>query len=103
MPNELKPQSPTDDAIRKIAMEVGKQVAHHIETMYPAMTQSVAWKSAKLSIRNTTHNAIIAAVNAADQGQDRQMIKSNERHRRVINRLRNAQTVEDIIRARGSK
>lgn len=88
MSNELKPISPTDDAIRKIAMEAGKQVVHHIETMYGDMTKVVAWKSARKSIRNTVHNAIIAAVHAADEGRDAQWIERNERHRKEINRMR---------------
>ena len=92
--------TPTDAAIRKIAMEVGKQVVHHIETMHPEMAAAAhSWKSARLSIRNFTHNAIIAAVNAADQGLDQQAIAAGEKHRRVINRLRKAKTVEDIVAA----
>lgn len=100
MANDLKPLSPTDEAIRKIAMEVGKQVVDHIETMYPEMAAAArSWKSARLSIRNCTHNAIIAAVNAADRGQDRKFIENNEAHRRAIKRIRKAKTVDEIIAA----
>lgn len=99
MGNDLKPVSPDEDLVRRIAMEVGKQVVHHIETMYPAMTKAVAWKSARLSIRNCTHNAIMAAVRAADIGQAEQSIDANERHRRVVNKLRSARTVEDVVTA----
>ena len=99
MSNDLKPVGPTAEAVRRIAMDVGKEVVHHIETMYPEMTKVVAWKSARLSIRNCTHNAIMAAVNAADIGRHEQAIKANERHRRTTNRLRKAKTVEDVLAA----
>lgn len=82
-----KVTTPTDEAIRKIAMDVGKQVVAHIETMYPKMFEVVP-KSAKLSIRNVTHNAIMAAVNAADKGQDEKLIQGNEAHRRTMRRLK---------------
>ena len=92
--------SPTDAAIRKIAMEVGKQVVDHIERMHPEMVKAApSWKSSRLSIRNCTHNAIIAAVNAADRGQDERFVKDNEEHRRKLKRLRRAKTVDEIIRA----
>jgi len=104
MPNELKPLSPTDEAIRKIAMEVGKQVVEHIERMHPEMAAAArSWKSSRLSIRNCTHNAIIAAVNAADRGRDESFIAENERHRRVLRRIRKAKSVEEIIAAGNSK
>lgn len=85
--NLPKVTSPTDDAIRKIAMDVGKQVVAHIEWAYPEMF-ATAPKSAKMSIRNATYNAIIAAVNAADKGQDVQQIATNEAHRKEIRRLK---------------
>lgn len=100
MGNELKPLSPTDEAIRKIAMEVGKQVVDHIENMHPEMVAAApSWKSSRLSIRNCTHNAIIAAVNAADRGQDQKFISENERHRKVLKRIRKAKTIDEIIAA----
>lgn len=94
---ELKPVGPTEEIVRRIAMDVGKQVVHHIETMYPAMTEAVAWKSARLSIRNCTSNAIMAAVNAADIGRAEQAIAANEKHRRTMNKMRKAKTLEDVF------
>lgn len=100
MTNELKRTTATDAAIRAIAMEVGKQVVDHIERVHPEMAAAApSWKSSRLSIRNCVHNAIIAAVNAADRGQDRQFIAENEQHRRKLNRIRKAKTVDDIIAA----
>lgn len=74
--------------VRQIAMDVGKQVAFHIETQYPAMFDAVAAKSAALSIRNTAYNAIMEAVKAANQGQVDQMLKRHDEHRRSIRKLR---------------
>jgi hypothetical protein len=84
----LKPLPPTDDAIRRIAMDVGKQVVEHIEHAYPEMTKAVSWKSARLSIRNATHNAIMAAVSAADEGRHEQQMRANDDHRRTMRKLR---------------
>ncbi len=85
--NPPKPISPSLEAVRKIAMDVGKQVVAHIEHAYPQMLEK-APKSARLSIRNATYNAIMAAVNAADEGRDAQQIAANEAHRRKIGRIR---------------
>lgn len=89
MTNLPKPISPSLDAVRKIAMDVGKQVVAHIENSHSEMFSTVASvKSTKLSIRNATYNAIMAAVNAADEGRDEQQIASNEAHRRKMRRIR---------------
>lgn len=81
-----KVTTPTDEAIRKIAMDVGKQVVAHIEYAYPKMFESVP-KIAKLSMRNCVYNAIIAAVEAADEGRDEQQIKDNSEHRRKMAKI----------------
>lgn len=98
--SDLKPLPPTDAVIRRIAMDVGKQVVEHIEWMYPEMTKAVAWKSARLSIRNCTHNAIMAAVNAADEGRHEDAMAANDKHRRFMRKIRKAKTIDDIIAAR---
>lgn len=78
----------SESLVRQIAMDVGKQVAFHIETQYPAMLDAVAAKSAALSIRNTAYNAIMEAVKAANQGEVVQMLARHDAHRRTIRRLR---------------
>lgn len=89
MPNELKPLPPTDEVIRRIAMDAGKQVVEHIEHAYPEMTKAcMSWRSAKVSIRNATHNAIMAAVHAADEGRHEDAMAANDRHRRTMRHLR---------------
>lgn len=70
---EEKPAIDADrELIREIAMDIGKEVVAHIETMYPAMFDAVA-SSAKISIRNCVHNEIMAAleVNEASAIRDR--------------------------------
>lgn len=70
---EAKPAIDADrELIREIAMDIGKEVVAHIETMYPAMFEAVAG-TAKLSIRNCVHNEIMAAleVNEASAIRDR--------------------------------
>lgn len=80
----------TDALVRQIAMDAGKQVVDHIEHAYPAMCGAVAWKSARLSIRNCTHNAIMEAVEAANRGEIEQMLVRHDEHRRTMRKLRRA-------------
>lgn len=88
MANEPAVVDFSEALVRQIAMDVGKQVAFHIETQYPAMLDAVAAKSAALSIRNTAYNAIMEAVKAANQGQVEQMLARHDAHRRSIRKLR---------------
>lgn len=81
--------------VRQIAMDVGKQVAFHIETQYPAMLDAVAAKSAALSIRNTAYNAIMEAVKAANNGEVELMLARHDAHRRTIRKLRKVATPTD--------
>jgi aconitase B len=76
--------------VRQIAMDVGKQVVDHIEHAYPAMCDAVAWNSARTSIRNCTHNAIMEAVKAANEGAIDPMLERHDDHRRTMRRLRKA-------------
>lgn len=89
MANELKPLSPSEEAVRLIAMDVGKDIVEYIEWMYPEMTKAVhSWKSTRLSIRNHTYNTIMMMVKAADKGRDREAIERNDKHRRTMRKLR---------------
>lgn len=80
----------TEELVRQIAMDVGKQVVDHIEHAYPGMCEAVAWKSARLSIRNCTHNAIMEAVRAANEGAVEPMLERHDEHRRAMRSLRKA-------------
>jgi hypothetical protein len=75
------------DIIRQIAMDVGKQVAHHIETMYPAAVEAAS-STFLMSVRNTVHNEIMAAVEHTTEEAILARIERNRQHRRKINRFR---------------
>ena len=79
----------TDDILRRIAMEIGKEVVAHIEHAYPEMFDAVS-ASAKLSVRNATYNAVMMHVRAADCGETDKLIKDMEEHRRKMRALRKA-------------
>ncbi len=80
--------------VRRIAMDVGKQVVDHIGAMYPRMFDNVSKPSASLSIRNTAYNAIMEAVKAANNGEVEQMLKRHDEHRRTMRKLRKASSVD---------
>ena len=58
----------SDDLIDRIAKEVAAQVSTHIETMYPAAAEVVAWNSCKRSIQGVVRNNIAAASRATENG-----------------------------------
>lgn len=97
----------SDTVVRQIAMDVGKQVVDHIEHAYSDMCDVVAWKSARLSIRNCTHNAIMEAVKAANEGAIEPMLLRHDSHRREMRRLRKAAgkpcSTEDMARLSASE
>lgn len=85
MGTELKRLPPTDDIVRRIAMDVGKQVVEHLEWVHGDMVRAAgSWRSARLSIRNCVHNNIMAAVAAADEGRYEEWIANNDKHRRTM-------------------
>lgn len=89
--NKLPAQVEFSEAIvRQIAMDVGKQVVDHIEHAYPRMCDAVAWHSARTSIRNTTYNAVMEAVNSANKGEIEPMLGRHDQHRRTMRKLRKA-------------
>jgi hypothetical protein len=73
------------ELVRDIAMEIGKEVASHIETMYPAAVEATA-KSMLLSVRNSVHNDIMAAVDALETGDAEAWLARRQEHRRAIRR-----------------
>jgi hypothetical protein len=71
--------------VRAIAMDTGKEVVHHIETMYPNAAKQLP-QSGKLSIRNTVHNEIIAAIEVTDEGKIVARLRERKEFRRKIKR-----------------
>lgn len=83
----VKSEPVAPDLVKDIAMDIGKAVAHHIETMYPESVQS---KSMLLSVRNCVYNEIMAAIAVTGEGEIIARIERRKAHRRKINKLRKA-------------
>ena len=99
MSDNLPAREVTDEEIRRIAMECGKQLVEQIEYAHREMTGAVAsWNSTRLSLRNTVFNAVIGAVNATNEGRSDEWIKSHEAHRRKMVKLRKAGDEAERIR-----
>lgn len=93
---------PTRALIKAIAMDIGKAVVHHIMTMYPDAAAALR-ESGRLSVRNCVHNEIMAALEVTDEGQIIARLQDRKEHRRIINKLRKARSVEEIRAALTSK
>jgi hypothetical protein len=76
------PPKPWDrELIKLIAMDIGKEVAAHIEVMYPEAVKAAS-STFLLSLRNSIHNEIIAAIEVNDAGQIQQRLDCREYFRR---------------------
>ena len=93
----LPPQPIALDVVKQIAMDIGKAVAHHIETMYPHAVHATS-KNMLLSVRNTTYNQIIAALAITEEAAILERLAERKRHRREVNALRRA--ADDLGRQR---
>lgn len=71
------------ELIKELAMDIGKEVVAHIETMYPAMFEAVAG-TAKLSVRNCVYNEIMAALEVNDADAIRDRLEVRRKFRRKI-------------------
>lgn len=81
----------SEELIRKIAMDVGKEVVAYIEHAYPEAFDGVrSPKSFKLSIRNATYNSLMSSIKAAREGRIDELMASRDRHRREMRRLQRA-------------
>lgn len=88
------------DVIKQIAMDIGKQVASHIETMYPAAVAATS-RSMLLSVRNCVHNEIMAALGEIDEEAilarlDRRK-QERRRHRATWRAIRDQPVTEDVL------
>ena len=69
------------DLLRAWAMDIGKEVAHHIETMYPEAVKAAS-STFLLSVRNCVHNEIIAAMESPANVEGR--IEARAKFRKYI-------------------
>ncbi len=76
------------DVVKLIAMDIGKAVADHIESMYPKAVAAVG-SSFLLSVRNTTYNEIMAALKTTDEEEIRERLRRRKKERAAMKRIRN--------------
>lgn len=94
--DKIEISSDTKDAARAIAEEIGRQVAFHIETMYPEAVRAAS-STFLLSVKGTVINSIMALKDGdklyANIGE---WLKQHDKHRRTIRKLKRAKSLEDI-------
>lgn len=85
------------ELVKDIAMEIGKEVAFHIERMYPKAVEATS-KNMLLSVRNSVHNNIMAAVDALESGNAEAWLMRRRLFRREIWALwRKTQAYETVM------
>jgi hypothetical protein len=62
------------DIIKEIAIDIGKEVAAHIETMYPKAVEATS-STFLLSVRNCVYNQIMAALETIDEDEIRRRLE----------------------------
>jgi len=77
------PADSPDALIREIAMDIGKEVVHHIEIMYPDAFKAAS-STFPLSVRNCVHNEIIAAIKVNDEGKIIARLAKRKKFRRKM-------------------
>ena len=76
------------DVVKLIAMDIGKAVADHIDSMYPKAV-AAASSTFLLSVRNTTYNEIMAALKTTDEDEIRERLRRRKKERAAMKRMRN--------------
>jgi hypothetical protein len=88
------------ELVKEIAMDIGKEVASHIETMYPKAV-AAASSTFLLSVRNCVFNEIIAALDTIDEEAIRNRLEVRKRfrrkHRAVYRKIRGQEITEDVV------
>ena len=69
------------DIIKEIALDIGKEVATHIEVMYPKAVEATT-KNMLLSVRNCIYNEIMAALETVDENDIRRRLEERRAFRR---------------------
>lgn len=83
----VEPVYVSRDVVKRIAMDIGKEVASHIETMYPKAVEATS-RSMLLSVRNCVFNEIIASLGEVDETAILRRIEEREHFRRKIRAAR---------------
>ena len=83
-----KPTKPLErDLISDIAMDIGKEVVHHIEGMYPLAIKAAA-STFRQSVRNCIYNEIMATIEINDHGEFVERLERRKKIRRHMNKHR---------------
>lgn len=69
------------ELIKAIAMDIGKEVAAYIEVQYPEAVKATS-STFLLSVRNSIHNQIMAAIEVNDAGEIAVRLERRKKHRR---------------------
>jgi hypothetical protein len=85
MPNVPAKLDLDRELVKAIAMDIGKEVVSHIRTMYPAAYGALG-KSGALSVRNCTHNEIMAALGTVDADAIKSRLEDRKAFRRQQHR-----------------
>lgn len=87
------------DVIKLIAMDIGKEVASHIETMYPKAVEAAS-STFLLSVRNCVHNEIMAALGEIEEEAILRRLEERKqfrrRHRASWRKIRDKPVTEDV-------
>lgn len=86
MAKDIVSQPWTKKLISDIAMDIGKEVVHRCEIMYPKAFEVVPG-TFKLHIRNCVHNEIMAAIEINDEGQIITRMGERKKRRRKLNAI----------------
>lgn len=71
----------SEELIKAIAMDIGKEVVAYVEVMYPKAIEATS-STFKLSLRNCIYNQIMAAIKVNDAGQIEARLKDRKAFRR---------------------
>ena len=78
-----KSGDPTEALVREIAMDIGKEVAAHIETMYPDVVKATT-PNMLVSVRGCVFNEIMAAIKVNNEGEIIARLANRKKSRRKL-------------------
>lgn len=88
------------DIIKLIATDIGKEVASHIEIMYPGAVKNTS-STFLLSVRSCIHNQIMGALENTDEAAILNWLDDRKRHRRKLRaayrRIRDRPVTDDVL------
>jgi len=77
----VKAGDPTQEVVKAIARDIGKEVAAHIETTYPKAVEATTPNMLR-SVYGCVYNEIMAALEVTDEGEIIARLKGREKFRR---------------------